>query len=37
MIYKPENDGNGEICMRGRNRFMGYLKMEAETKKTIDS
>jgi len=26
----------GEICMRGRNRFMGYYKSEIETKATID-
>ncbi|CAG9317762.1 unnamed protein product [Blepharisma stoltei] len=26
----------GEICMKGRNRFMGYYKNETETKATID-
>jgi len=30
-IYKPGKDGVGEICMRGRNRFMGYYKMDEQT------
>lgn len=37
MIYEPDEDGNGEICFRGRNRFMGYYKDELETTKAIDS
>ena len=36
MIYMPDKEGNGEICYKGRNRFMGYYKMENETRKTID-
>ena len=37
MIDQPDKDGNGEICMKGRNRFVGYHNNEAETRKTIDS
>lgn len=28
IIYNPDKDGNGEICYKGRNRFMGYYKLE---------
>ena len=24
LIFRPDKDGNGEICYKGRNRFMGY-------------
>jgi len=37
LIVSPDRDGNGEICYKGRNRFMGYLKDQASTKKAIDS
>jgi len=36
-IDKPDKDGVGEICFRGRNRFMGYYKNEQATKETIDT
>jgi long-chain-fatty-acid--CoA ligase ACSBG len=37
MIYEPDKEGNGEICYKGRNRFMGYYKNESDTQNTIDS
>jgi long-chain-fatty-acid--CoA ligase ACSBG len=36
-IMKPDKDGVGEICFRGRNRFMGYYKNEQATLEAIDS
>ncbi|XP_074834494.1 long-chain-fatty-acid--CoA ligase ACSBG2 isoform X2 [Carettochelys insculpta] len=36
MIYKPDSDGNGEICFAGRHIFMGYLNMEDKTREAID-
>lgn len=27
-IFNPDKFGEGEICYRGRNRFMGYYKNE---------
>ena len=36
-ITDQDVTGIGEICYRGRNRFMGYYKNEEETLKTIDS
>jgi long-chain-fatty-acid--CoA ligase ACSBG len=36
-IFNPDKDGVGEICFRGRNRFMGYYKNEVATLETIDS
>jgi len=35
-INKPDENGEGEICMRGRNTMMGYLKNEQATFETID-
>ena len=37
MIANPDENGEGEICMRGRNIMMGYLKNEDASKGTIDS
>ena len=36
VIINQDNDGVGEICFRGRNRFMGYYKNEQATVDTID-
>ena len=36
ILDKCDNDGNGEICMKGRHVFMGYLDMEKQTNDTID-
>jgi long-chain-fatty-acid--CoA ligase ACSBG len=35
-IMNLDRDGVGEICFRGRNRFMGYYKNEEATLETID-
>lgn len=35
-ILNPDSDGVGEICYRGRNRFMGYYKNEVATVESID-
>lgn len=37
LIYNPDENGEGEICMRGRNTMMGYLKNEKATMETIDA
>lgn len=37
MIANPDENGEGEICMRGRNIMMGYLKNEKATIESIDS
>lgn len=37
MIANPDENGEGEICMRGRNIMMGYLKNDKATIDTIDS
>jgi len=36
VIKNPDAGGNGEVCMRGRIIFMGYLFNEKATKDTID-
>lgn len=36
-IHNPDEHGEGEICMRGRNTMMGYLKNDKATTETIDS
>lgn len=30
-IYNPDEKGEGEICFKGRNMFVGYLKNEKST------
>ncbi len=27
IIANPDKDGHGEICYKGRHRFMGYFKV----------
>lgn len=36
ILHDLDKDGNGELCYKGRNRFMGYYKNEEETRNTID-
>ena len=36
-IDKPDEFGVGEVCMKGRNMFMGYLKNSQATKEMYDS
>ena len=36
-VVNPDAQGNGEICMRGRNIMMGYLNREDKTREEIDS
>jgi long-chain-fatty-acid--CoA ligase ACSBG len=36
-IDQPDEDGNGEVLMRGRHVFMGYLMNEEKTKEAIDA
>ena len=35
-IFNPDEKGEGEICFKGRNMFVGYLKNEKATRETID-
>ena len=37
MIFNPDENGIGEICIRGRNIMLGYLKNEAASMEAIDS
>jgi len=36
-ILNPDSDGNGEICTRGRNSFMGYVDDIEKTREVFDS
>lgn len=36
ILFDLDKYGNGEICYKGRNRFMGYFKNESDTLNTID-
>eukprot|EP00117_Sycon_ciliatum_P028595 scpid46201/ scgid22946/ Long-chain-fatty-acid--CoA ligase ACSBG2; Acyl-CoA synthetase bubblegum family member 2 len=35
-ILSPDEDGNGEICYRGRHIFLGYLNNEEKTREAVD-
>lgn len=35
-LYQPDEQNHGELCLNGRNVFMGYLGSEAKTIETID-
>ncbi|XP_048196585.1 long-chain-fatty-acid--CoA ligase ACSBG2-like [Perognathus longimembris pacificus] len=36
MLFQPNKDGVGEVCMWGRHVFMGYLEREEATEEVID-
>ncbi|KAI1891619.1 hypothetical protein AGOR_G00145650 [Albula goreensis] len=36
-IFRPDEEGNGEICFWGRHVFMGYLNMPDKTEEALDS
>ena len=36
-IFNPDEDGYGEICIKGRNVFMGYLKRDDENQEAFDT
>ncbi|XP_055387526.1 very long-chain-fatty-acid--CoA ligase bubblegum-like isoform X2 [Condylostylus longicornis] len=35
-IINPDKDGNGELCLNGRNIFMGYIGLLEKTKEALD-
>ena len=35
-IFNPDENGVGELCFRGRNIFMGYLKSDQENLDAFD-
>lgn len=35
-IFNPDEEGIGEICVKGRNVFMGYLKRDDENLEAFD-
>ncbi len=35
-VINPDSEGNGELIMKGRNTFMGYLNNQKATNETID-
>ena len=35
-IYNPDENGDGEVCVRGRNVFMGYMYREKATWEVFD-
>ncbi len=35
-IYEPNSDGDGELCLWGRNIMMGYLNREDKTTEDLD-
>lgn len=36
-IFEPDDEGNGEICFRGRHVCKGYLYNDEKTRETIDA
>lgn len=37
MLFNKDESGEGELCFRGRNMFVGYLGNEEETAKVLDA
>lgn len=35
-IFNPDTDGYGEICVKGRNVFMGYLNSKSDCLQSFD-